>query len=186
MAEAEYLKCTYVGEGLCQPPETYFKLLRGPRGLSVLMHTDERNLRAEVSPGDEVCLDSCMEFFYKPSPWDTRYFNFEINPKGVTLFGLGADKFDRISITDTRVFDIVSLAEEGDWTLKLYIPDDIIDKYMPEITALSEGNRSSVAKANFCKCGDETDHPHYATWTRIDAEKIDFHIPDFFGELVFK
>ena len=184
-AEAEYLKCSYEGEGLCPPPETYFKLLRGPRGLSVLMHTDEKNLRAEVSPGGEVCLDSCMEFFYKPSPWDTRYFNFEINPKGVTLIGLGADKFDRTSITDTRGLDIVSSAQEGNWTLKFYIPDEFTDKHMPEIPALSEGNKSPVAKANFCKCGDRTDHPHYATWSEITVDKMDFHIPDFFGEIVF-
>ena len=115
-----------------------------------------------------------------------QYFNFEINPRGAILLGLGPDRFERVTITDTRVLDIVSDAEEGNWTLKFYIPDRFIEKHMPEILRLSSGNKSSVAKANFCKCGEETDHPHFATWSEIKAEKTDFHIPDFFGEIVFR
>ena len=39
-------------------------------------------------------------------------------------------------------------------------------------------------KANFYKCGDETEHLHYGMWSRCETEKPDFHRPEFFGTLV--
>lgn len=185
-AEAEYLLNETRGEGLFPSPKTYFKILRGPCGLSVLMHTEERDFRAEEKENDEVCYDSCMEFFYKPSPWDTRYFNFEINPKGVMNLSIGDTRFERCMITERKAFDIVSAAKEGDWTLKLYVPDSFIKVWFTDLDKLSSGNKSPIAKANFYKCGEKTNHPHYAAWSKIEADEIDFHIPDFFGELFFE
>ena len=64
-------------DGLVPAPKTTFKLLRGPEGISVLMHTDEKNLRSEEKEqNSEICLDSCMEFFLKASPWDFHFFLF--------------------------------------------------------------------------------------------------------------
>ena len=40
-------------------------------------------------------------------------------------------------------------------------------------------------KANFYKCGELTDHPHLAMWSEVEVEIGDFHVPDFFGKLVF-
>lgn len=173
-------------EGLFPSPKTTFKLLRGPEGLSVLMHTDEKNLRSEETEenGDIYC-DSCMEFFYKPSPWDTRYLNFEINPKGVMHLGLGQDRFNRTMIWERDIFDIVSIANEGDWTIKYYIPDSFISKYFPDLERLSSGNTTSVVKGNFYKCGDKTKQPHYAAWSPVEVDEGDFHVPDFFGKIVF-
>lgn len=185
-AETGYLNSAYMGEGLYSSPKTYFKLLRCPEGISVIMHTDEKNLRAEEGENKDVCYDSCMEFFYKPSPWDTRYLNFEINPKGVMHLGLGSTRFERIMITERKAFDIVSIANEGDWSVKFYVPDSFIKTWFTDLDSLSSGNKSQISKANFYKCGEKTDHPHYASWSKIETNIIDFHIPDFFGELFFK
>ncbi len=174
-------------DGLVPAPKTRFKLLRGPEGISVLMHTDEKNLRSEEKEqNSEICLDSCMEFFLKASPWDERYLNFEINPDGILHLGLGANRFDRALLDEDRAtFDIVSVANDGDWTLKYYIPDSFIKKCYPNLEELSSGNSSSVMKANFYKCGELTDHPHLAMWSEVEVEIGDFHVPDFFGKLVF-
>ncbi len=165
-------------------PKTTFKLLRGPEGISVLFHTDETNLRAEVKEQNgEVCMDSCMEFFFKPSPWDERYINFEVNPAGVMHIGLGSGRHNRTLLYDDRaIFDVVSVANDGDWTLKYYIPDAFLKKYFPA----SSENCSCVAKGNFYKCGEGTDHSHFATWSRVETAKPDFHLADFFGKIVFK
>ena len=173
--------------GLCKAPNTTFKVLRGPEGLSVLMHTDETHLRAEhAEENGEICEDSCMEFFFKPSPWDSRYINFEVNPKGVMHIGLGKDRFDRVlQYEDRKTFDVVSIANEGDWTLKYYIPDSFLKKVFEGAEEAAGGNTATVARANFYKCGDLTDHPHLAAWSEVEVAEGDFHLSDFFGTLRF-
>lgn len=173
-------------EGLYPSPKTIFKLLRGPEGLSVLMYSEETNLRMKECENGEVCNDSCVEFFYKPSPWDTRYFNFEVNPNGIMHLGIGADRFQRVMITERKQLDIATKIDEFGWMVKYYIPDSFIMEWFPDEEKLSSGNKSYVARANFYKCGDKTDKPHYAMWSNIETELDDFHVPDFFGILVFK
>lgn len=174
-------------EGFCKSPKTTFKLLRGPEGISVLLHTDETNLRAEVKEENgSVYKDSCMEFFLKPSPWDPNYLNFEVNPKGILHLGIGIDRYGRTPITeDRKTFDIVSIANEGDWTLKYYIPDSFLKKLYLDVDEKAQGNSATVAKANFYKCGEDTDHSHFAVWSEIETAFPDFHQPDFFGTLRF-
>lgn len=186
-AEIGYVDNETWTDGLVKAPKTTFKMLRGPEGISVLMHTDEKNLRAEVTEENgPICEDSCMEFFYKPSPWDVRYLNFEINPKGVLHLGIGKDRYGRVHIdVDREIFDIVSVAKEGDWTLKYYIPDTFINEWYNELEKLSGGNTSKTARGNFYKCGDKTDHPHLAAWSEVKVGKGDFHVPDFFGQFYF-
>ena len=40
-------------------------------------------------------------------------------------------------------------------------------------------------RGNFYKCADESSHPHWASWRPI-GEKLDFHTPEFFGEIGVK
>lgn len=166
-------------EGWEKAPKTTFKLLRGPEGISLLMHTEEKNLRAEqTEQNSEVCEDSCMEFFFKPSPWDINYMNFEINPKGVMHVGIGSGRYDRRLIDENRkTFSVETIPNNGDWTLKIYIPDSFLLKYFEKI--------APVCHANFYKCGEKTDHSHFATWAAVETPEPDFHVPDFFGKIKF-
>lgn len=163
----------------CQPIYTTFKLLKGPEGISVLMHTDEKNLRAVCQhENDRVCDDSCMEFFFKPDPWDINYINFEFNPKGILFLSIGKDRYDRqILDTDRKIFNIESIPDDGDWTLKFYIPDEFMSKYFKKI--------AKVCRGNFYKCGEQTGHSHFISWSEMEVETPDFQIADFFGKLEF-
>ena len=40
--------------------------------------------------------------------------------------------------------------------------------------------------ANFYKCGDKLQTPHFLSWNRIDLPSPNFHRPDFFGTLEFE
>jgi len=162
-----------------QDIKTTFQILRGPEGISVKMHTDEKNLLAKCEKQNgAVCMDSCMEFFFKPSPWDLRYFNFEINPEKVMHLGLGSGRHNRELIEENReTFSVESIPNDGDWTLKFYIPDKFVLKYFDKI--------SPVCKANFYKCGENTDHSHFITWSEVDVPNPDFHLSDFFGIIEF-
>lgn len=164
-------------EGYAKAPRTTFKMLRGPKGISLLVHTEETHLRAEVTClNGEICTDSCVEFFLKPDNHDTRYLNFEINPKGVLHLGIGEGREERRHPEiDPAIFDIVSRPVEGDWTLKLYIPDSFLLEHFAKISA--------VCRANLYKCGDLTDHEHYGAWSEVEVAEPDYHVPDFFGRL---
>ncbi len=163
-----------------QPINASFKLMSGPQGISILMHTDEKKLRSmEKKQNGAICTDSCMEFFFKPNPWDTSYINLEFNPSGILHIGIGSGRHSRRLLdTDRSIFSIESVANDGDWTLKFYLPFEFLYEHFETV--------SDVCKANFYKCGDMTDHPHYISWTNIETEKPDFHVPDFFGFLEIK
>lgn len=164
--------------GYAVPPKTVFKMLRTPEGIAVWLHTDETHLRAEVAEENgEICTDSCMEFFLKPDNHDCRYLNFELNPKGVLHLGIGTGRGDRTQFdTDRAIFAIESVANEGDWTLKFIVPDSFLLESFEKI--------SPVCKMNVYKCGDFTDHEHYAMWSEVETVEPDFHVPDFFGTLI--
>jgi hypothetical protein len=36
---------------------------------------------------------------------------------------------------------------------------------------------------NFYKCGDQTSHPHWASWSPVDD--LNFHLPRCFGTICF-
>lgn len=160
-------------------PITSFKMLRGKEGVSLLFDSEERALRCEISEENgAVYTDSCLEFFFKPDIHDPRYLNFELNPKGVLHLAIGEGRRGRTLLdTDRSIFNIVSDARDGDWRLKIYIPDSFILGLYDKI--------SSVCKGNFYKCGDKTDHVHFGAWNEVETEKPDFHVPDFFGKINF-
>ena len=162
-----------------QPINTTFKLLRCPNGISVLMHTDEKNLRSECKEQNgRVCDDSCMEFFLKPDPWDVNYINFELNPEKVMFLSIGPDRQNRTLLdTDREIFNIESQTDDNGWTLKFYIPDSFMLEHFSKI--------HNVCRGNFYKCGELTGHSHFITWAEIESEKPDFHIPDFFEQIEF-
>ena len=68
----------------------------------------------------------------------------------------------------------------SDWTLYVEIPKNAIGFSQDE--KLSQ----QTIGANFYKCGDETNEPHFISWNPIDLPKPDFHVPQFFGELTFE
>ena len=164
--------------GYAPVPKTTVKLLRSPEGISVLMHTEEKGLRAtHTEDNGEICEDSCMEFFLKPSNLKPEYLNFELNPRGTLHLGMGVGREDRVfPKIDRTALSIESIPNEGDWTLKLYIPDALLLSLFGEI--------SPIVKANFYKCGELTDHSHFGTWAEVETPRPDFHQPDFFGFLV--
>ena len=163
-----------------QPIETTFKILKGPEGISVLLHTNEKNLKAEcLEENGEICMDSCMEFFFKPDPWDLNYMNIEINPKGIMHIGIGKDRYGREPIwEDRKTFSVESIPNDGDWTLKFYLPYEFLLRHYKKI--------APVCRGNFYKCGEGTDHSHFITWSEVEVESPDFHIADFFGKFEFE
>lgn len=143
---------------------------------------------------DPVYKDSAVEFFFSPSNDPSRgYFNIEINCGGTALFKFrSAEKgivqipksdFEQIKISHSLpkiVYpEIVSWVI---WTIEMAIPVDILKEYC-QVTPPAPGTEW---RGNFYKIADESSQPHYLTWCKVDYPKPNFHLPQFFGILLFK
>lgn len=155
-----------------------------------LLHFKVREASVRAKYGEDngsVWTDSCVEFFSIPAG-DDIYYNIECNCIGTILVGAGAtrnnrerapqevmDKVQRWASLGRKPFGEV--VEETNWEVALIIPYTVFFKH--QLTSLDE----CVVKANFYKCGDELQTPHFLSWNPIPIEKPDFHRPDHFGTL---
>jgi len=178
-------------------PNTLVRLGYDRSSLALFFRVDDRYIRATAEEHQQsVCQDSCVEFFFSPGPdSDCGYFNFEINCGGTFLF-----HYHPLSTRETvvelpkthysRIRIYHSLPQIVDreidhcltWTVAFQIPLDILEDYCRVITPAP----SAVWRCNFYKCADKTSHPHWLTWAPVPAPKPDFHLPQFFGRLVFE
>lgn len=164
--------------------EAKAQLCHDGENLYVRMQAKETNIRAELTGVlDQVCNDSCMEFFFAPDMDDARYFNFEWNKLCNAYIGFGAERRTRVRQilkNPKDVFMPVSVDTEGGWAIEYRIPLSFIRMYVPEY--VFEGK----AACNFYKCGDLTEIPHYLAWAPLSSEKPDYHRRWDFGTLVFE
>lgn len=188
-------------EGSSHRPQTSVKLSYNDEGLSGIFRVEDRYVgclrTAYQSP---VYKDSCVEFFVRPCA-GRGYFNFEFNCGGVLLCSYitdatrtaeGFKEFLLLPPEDgRRVRVYASLAQHGPglvspeitepvtWFLEFFIPFGLFEKYTGSLGSLS----GQVWSANFFKCGDETSHPHWASWQPLQS--LNFHLPDCFGTIRF-
>ncbi len=174
-------------------PVTEVKLFYSESHFHILFKVYEQEPRVTYyNMNDPVYKDSCVEFFFNPTPGpDKRYLNFEMNAAGTLLLSIGEDRNHRSRVNDLdpgifkiKTFNGTTLekAETSFWTLEYSIPFDFINKYFKEFYPES-GRRIA---ANFYKCGDDTKLPHFGCWNPINCPSPDFHRPEFFGMLLLE
>lgn len=174
-----------------------------------LLHDDKRVfLRFNVADQYVLCQnseyqqpvyqDSCVEFFFQPRQLP-GYFNLEINCGGAKLMSFiedatrtptGFAKFQLVKSEHASKIEIrhsmpKTLAAEiitpVNWQIGAIIPLEAIAPYVGDIGNLS----GQTWRANFFKCADKSSHPHWASWSPI-GEKLNFHQPQYFGEIRFE
>jgi hypothetical protein len=142
-------------------------------------------------------LDSCVEIFMQPDP-NQGYFNFEFNAGGaLAVFYIrdsvrtesGFKSFTKLSETQGEQVGIfhsqpalIDPERVGalTWTLEFAIPLAVLAQYAEFPSALA----GQTWHGNLFKCGDQTSHPHWASWAPVD--ELNFHLPRCFGELYFE
>lgn len=151
--------------------------------LWVRMEAEEFPVRATLTGVlDQVCDDSCLEFFFAPDPGDRRYFNFEFNPLGALNLGFGAERATRVRQIVKRpaeLFRPEPFHTDKGWGIVFRIPADFIRLYLPGFALTGEG------AGNFYKCGDKTETPHYLAWAPLTSAAPDYHRRQDFGCLRF-
>lgn len=152
--------------------------------LYVRLSALEEHIRAELTGLlDEICEDSCLEFFFCPMAGDERYFNIECNPNGCLFLGFGPNVDELVRLIPENPPIVPQAKEiEGGWETVYSIPYSFIRMFFPEFSPAP----GYTTRANFYKCGDKTLQPHYLTWNPVPVQRCAFHNPDAFGIVHFQ
>lgn len=165
-------------------PKVYADISWDKEGYNLKFAAYESNpLATQTQHNTAVHKDSCMEFFVRFDPEnEERYFNFETNPNGAMYCAFGKSRHEYMLISPDVIdkFSIKTSIFPERWELTYKIPVSLIKEYIP--TYHHEAGR--VIEANFYKCGDDMEFPHYACWNMIDLKEPDFHCPQFFGQMI--
>lgn len=200
-AEAEPLSVDrFRPEGSDHQPTTRVRLAYSEAALHLIFRVEDRYVRC-VHTGlhAPVCRDSCVEFFVEPRP-GKGYFNFEFNCGGAMLLYYIEDPARADRHADMRKRTAVrpeqgqtvrrrsslpetvepEIADPTTWTLSAAIPLKLLEDYLGPIGPPA----GQTWRGNFYKCGDNTSHPHWASWSPVTGN-LNFHKPTCFGELHF-
>lgn len=170
-------------------PVVHFKVAHTTVGILLLFEVHEKHVKAVYRhTNDPVYKDSCVEFFFSFD--GANYYNLEFNCVGTGLVGYGPARKSRrtrlprelIEQVETYSSIAAEAADNGDtaWRLLLHIPLAVFDAH-------TIGSLAGMhCKGNFYKCGDDLPEPHYVAWNPIKHPTPNFHLPQYFGELVFE
>jgi len=184
-------------------PKTEVKILYNSAYLYVFFRVHDRYVRA-VAEGFQgpVWADSCAEAFLRPRE-NGGYFNFEMNCGGTLLLYYiedprrteeGFAKFTPVAaekVAGMRIYHSLpsrvdpEIEEPVEWRLEYSIPLAVFEAYLGEAVDPSGHPAGGRWRGNFYKCGDQTSHPHWASWSPI-GEELNFHCPEHFGTLEFE
>ena len=186
----------YMGEKPAHFPTVQAKLAYDDENIYIIWKVDDQYIRA-VAEADQgpVFRDSCVEFFFIPDNLGgTEYFNLEMNCGGTMLFhhqdfnkegsvNISKDDIGQMKVAHSMPRLIKKeIQEETTWYLEYAIPFAILTNYYH----LELPESGTVWRANLYKCADDTSQPHWLTWSKVDYPEPRFHLPEFFGTLVFE
>ncbi|WP_181304543.1 carbohydrate-binding family 9-like protein [Rufibacter sp. XAAS-G3-1] len=169
-------------------PSVKFAVAHNHDCLFIKFYVLEKSVRAVYRRDtDPVYKDSCVEFFISFNQ-DKSYYNLEFNCLGTCTIGYGSNREGRVTLPEEvtkkikrfaslRVVQTPGREPEVKWELTLIIP--ISTFCFNSFNTLKE----QWCRVNFYKCGDDLPTPHYLSWSYIEAEEPNFHLPEFFGEL---
>jgi hypothetical protein len=166
-------------------PQVQFSIAHSGECIFLKYFVTEKSIRAAAGNiNGTVWEDACVEFFVSFD--DRGYYNLEFNCIGTALAGFGKEKGSRVRIEETIIRKmkysscISNTAENIYWELTVAIPLEVFTHH--NLTPL----KGKEGKANFYKCGDALPQPHFVAWSNIEAPQPNFHLPQFFGNLLFE
>lgn len=186
----------HMGEKPEFSPRTQVKLRYDKQNIYGIFKVEDRFVQALVQEiNGPVSTDSCVEFFFSPDVTaPLEYFNLEINAAGVPLFHHVTSPRKEYEVVDPGVIKQIEIAhslpgkiipeiqEATTWFIEFRLPVELLKQYR-SITPPAPG---VTWKANFYKTGSKTSNPHFITWNEVVNHRPDFHLPTYFGNLIFQ
>lgn len=186
-ATREYINTVNWPESYPYKPIVAFDLARTDKNLYIRYFVKGNSLKALAGKdGDPVHRDSCVEFFVKPEK-SRQYTNFEFNCRGVCDAAHRMSRQEKISLTAEEYAGIrrlSSVTESQPFDEKTGVFSWELIVSIPFVTmGVDPDKLPEKLLANFYKCADDTQDPHFLSWNPIDLPEPDFHCPNFFGEI---
>jgi hypothetical protein len=157
-------------------------------GLFVKMVCEETNpKRVFKLHTDPVYQDSTMEAFLAFPEGeisnDCMYTNFEINSNGAMLanFGRGWNR-QYISKEQYEMTGVHAQIEEDKWYWEVLFPES----YLKEICDFESVKEGKAFYCNFYKICESPEDLHFGSYSPIESEKPNFHLPVCFAQAVIE
>jgi hypothetical protein len=173
-------------------PDVKFRMAHDASTIYLKFYVTEDHILAQrTETNSSTHRDSCVEFFIDPDQ-SGAYYNFEFNCIGTIHLAYGPDRREREFIDpeliEKSIFIESTLGNEPfeeqsgsfTWEMTVALPAEVFT----HTQNLSFSGLKS--RANFYKCADDTQKPHFLTWAKVGTERPDFHRPDFFEFVQFE
>ena len=159
-------------------------------GIFVKMVCEEQNPKREYrNHRDPVYKDSAMEVFFafpgeEELSNDCMYTNFEINSNGAMLGNFGKGRKNRQSITDGQfeLSGVKAVREEDRWYLEVLFPE----VYLNQICDFESVKNGTAFYCNFYKIAESEEIQHFGSYSPIESETPNFHMPVCFARAVIE
>jgi hypothetical protein len=195
----EERKSVLIGNYMGSPPGFFpgakAKMMYDRENLYLIFSVHDRYVRCLTGEiNGPVWEDACVEFFFSPDTgFPGRYFNLEINCAGTPLmhYNRVPDRDIRaLAVSDIKRIEIAhslpgkidpEITEPLTWTVEYRIPVEMLEKY----SKITHPEPGVEWRANFYKIAENSSNPHYLTWSPVENDEPNFHLPQYFGLLKF-
>ena len=156
-------------------------------GIYVKFICEESNPKREYTKDrDSVCLDSTVEIFMafpekgEKLSNDVMYINIEMNSNGVMYSKYGKGRKGRTFISEELCAksNCKSVIGEDKWEITVTIPEELLR----EICDFDSILNGETFYCNFYKIAESPEVEHYGTFSPIENETPNFHLPIYFAQ----
>jgi hypothetical protein len=160
-------------------PQVKAKMMYDEENIYVIFQVKDRYVRCLTTEyNGPVYKDSAVEFFFSPdSSQPLLYFNLETNCGGTALMQYNLVPRKESTAIDTNDIKLIEMAHSLP-----RIPLAMLEKY----SLITHPEKGIIWRANFYKIAENNSNPHYITWAVVDNSYPDFHLPKYFGKLLFQ
>ena len=179
----------------CFRPSVKLKVMYDDQNIYGMYYVEDQYVTvSRTGYQQSVCRDSCVEIFLQPQDDKFHYLNFEFSGGTAMLL---------YNIKDLKIKDYTPVPDEDcetvirRSTLPARVmpenPDPVTWKFffqMPIALFVKTGYNVNPAlsgqvwRGNVTKCADDSSHPAWLSWQQLS--KLNFHLPECFGEFIFE
>ncbi len=147
---------------------------------------EQEPVRVYTQPNDPVYFDSAMEAFFQfyPDEMPETYLNFEANANGALHAKYGNGRWVRNVFPPDlhNACRCKGTVHDGFWTMELTVPFSLIEFVYGHSDFVS-GDRLTC---NFYKIKESEGLTHFGSYTAIENEEPNFHLPQFFADAIIE
>ena len=176
-------------ESFSYKPIVAFDIARGKKDLYIHYFVKGLSIKAVADQdGTFVHPDSCVEFFMRKAN-EMNYINFEFNCIGTSYTCRHQTREISVPLTPEEFRSIrryTTIQSEAFEEKKGIYAWELVTAIPFSVMGLDAENLPEMIYGNFYKCADDTENPHFVSWSPIDLPQPNFHCPEYFGKIYLR